>query len=144
MAAQRLKQLLANRLIGRLIGAVLVWASAPGAVCAGEVEILMVDFGRQGNAWEVSVTLRHDDRGWAHYADAWRVVSEEGRALGTRTLYHPHDDEQPFTRSLGGLVIPADLREVYVEAHDNVHGWSRQRVRVDLSRTSGERYRVRR
>ncbi len=111
---------------------------------AGEVEIIMAVFERQGDAWEVSVTLRHDDRGWSHYADGWRIVTEDGRAIGTRTLYHPHDDEQPFTRSLGGVVIPAGVTVVYVEARDSVHGWSRQRVRLDLNRTRGERYRIER
>ncbi len=133
-----------NRLAVPLLYAALVSNLAITAVYAGEVEILMVDFERRGNAWEVSATLRHDDQGWTHYADAWRVVSEEGHVLGTRTLYHPHDDEQPFTRSLGGVVIPGEVKRVYVEAHDKVHGWSRQRVRVDLNKMAGERYRVRR
>lgn len=133
-----------NHLISRPVWVALVWASALSAVLAGEVEILMVHFERQGDVWEVSATLRHDDQGWGHYADAWQVVGEDGRVLATRTLYHPHDDEQPFTRSLGGIVIPGELKQVYVEGHDKVHGWSGRRVRVDLSRTSGERYRVRR
>lgn len=133
-----------NFLVSVLLCAALASVSAISAAYAGEVEILMVDLERRGNAWEVSATLRHDDRGWSHYADAWRVVTEEGRVLGTRTLYHPHDDEQPFTRSLRGLVIPGEVKWVYVEAHDKMHGWSRQRVRADLNRTGGERYRVRR
>lgn len=123
---------------------VLAWVFASARASAGEVEIMMVVFEHQGGVWQVGVTLHHDDRGWSHYADGWRIVTEDGRALGTRTLYHPHDDEQPFTRSLGGVVIPAGVTVVYVEAHDKVHGWSRQRVRVDLNRTGGERYRVRR
>lgn len=92
----------------------------------------------------MSVTLRHSDTGWDHYADAWRVVTEDGSVIGTRTLYHPHVDEQPFTRSLSGLKLPADVTRVYVEAHDKVHGWSADRLEVDLNLTSGDRFKVER
>ena len=123
-----------------LIAAVLV--SANTVAWAGEVEIVMATFNKQGSAWQVDTTLRHADGGWDHYADAWRVVATDSRVLATRTLYHPHVDEQPFTRSLGSVVIPADMTVVFVEAHDTVHGWSKQRVRVDLTKASGDRYRV--
>jgi hypothetical protein len=78
------------------------------------------------------VTLKHGDTGWDHYADAWRVVSSDGKELGLRTLYHPHVDEQPFTRSLGNVKIPSQMDTVFVEAHDKVHGWSKQRYKVKL------------
>lgn len=100
-------------------------------------------FEKRGDSWTVNTTLRHADKGWSHYADAWRVVDENGVILGTRTLYHPHDDEQPFTRSLNNLHIPADKHIVFVEAHDNVHGWNKQRIRVDLRKNSGERFKIR-
>ena len=84
--------------------------------------------------------LRHADTGWDHYADAWRVVTEKGEDLGTRTLYHPHENEQPFTRSLSNILIPKGINVIYVEAHDKVHGWSPQRIRVDIRQDKGERY----
>ena len=86
----------------------------------------------QSPYWLFNVTLKHDDKGWDHYADAWRVVSEDGKELAKRTLYHPHVDEQPFTRSLGNIEIPQSASFVYVEAHDKVHGWSKQRFKVKL------------
>ena len=43
------------------------------------------------------VTVQHADTGWDHYADAWEVLAPDGTVLGTRTLLHPHTDEQPFT-----------------------------------------------
>lgn len=114
-----------------------------GALYAGDVEIVAAEFSKSGSdTWSVNVTLRHDDKGWDHYADAWRVVDTAGKDLGTRTLYHPHVDEQPFTRSLSGVRIPASTSTVYVEAHDKVHGWSKQRVKVDLSASSGDRFKV--
>jgi hypothetical protein len=102
------------------------------AVVAGEVQIVNVKAEKQRAGWVFNVTLQHGDTGWDHYADAWRVVTEAGKELGTRTLYHPHVDEQPFTRSLGDVTIPADVSVVYIEAHDKVHGWSKQRYPVKL------------
>ncbi len=110
---------------------------------AGDVEIVNARFRYSGgDDWSVDVTLRHADSGWDHYADAWRVVAGDGTVLGTRTLYHPHETEQPFTRSLGGVAIPAVMTTVYVEAHDKVHGWSAQRVQVNLDKAEGERFEV--
>ena len=99
---------------------------------AGQVEIVDVKAEKQRARWVFHVTLKHDDSGWDHYADAWRVVTKDGKELGTRTLFHPHVNEQPFTRSLADVKIPADASEVYVEAHDKVHGWSKQRFKVKL------------
>lgn len=118
--------------------------SASQLAQADEVEILNVYLQETGKSWRAEVTLKHADTGWEHYADAWRVVDEQGHLIKTRVLYHPHVNEQPFTRSLGSILIPSDTSIVYVEAHDKVHGWSKQRIRVDLSRSSGDRYHVRR
>ncbi len=112
------------------------------SVTAGDVEIVMVVLNKQGDQWACETTLRHDDRGWDHYADAWRVVTDTGKVLGTRTLYHPHVDEQPFTRRLRDITIPASTKVVFIEAHDKAHGWSSKRVKVDLTRDTGDRYRI--
>lgn len=113
-------------------------------VYAGEVEIVKVVLTKNGSTWNADVTLLHADSGWNHYADAWRLVSPEGKLLknGERILFHPHEDEQPFTRSQSGIVIPAGMNIVYVEAHDKVHGWSKQRVKIDLSQKTGNRYEI--
>lgn len=122
--------------------AVLVGLVVCVATYAGDVEIVKVRFHHQGGQWRVDTTLRHADAGWEHYADAWRVVMSDGSEIGTRVLHHPHENEQPFTRSLSGLSIPAGTATVYVEAHDKVHGWSPQRVEVRLDLPNGERYEV--
>ncbi len=129
-----------------LAGIMLVSLSGLGSVVqANEVEIVYVSFRDSGGgSWSVDVTLRHADTGWDQYADAWRVVADDGKVLGTRTLVHPHVDEQPFTRGLGGVAIPAGMTTVYVEAHDSVHGWSPQRVQVNLDKAKGERFEVNR
>ena len=114
------------------------------SVQAGDVEIKSVYLEARDGSWHADVTLLHADTGWEHYADAWRLVDEDGKLIGTRVLYHPHVNEQPFTRSLGNITIPADKNIIYIEAHDKVHGWSKQRVKVDLTRSSGDRYHIRR
>ncbi len=99
---------------------------------ADSVKIVKAKAHQQGDSWYFTVTLKHADTGWDHYADAWRVVTEDGKVLGERTLYHPHVDEQPFTRGLGDVKIPAEIKKVYIEAHDKVHGWAKERHAVYL------------
>ena len=114
-------------------------------ILANDVEIVNVEFiHKSGTSWRVNTTLKHADSGWDHYADAWRVMSKDGKKLGERILFHPHETEQPFTRSLSQLIIPQSENSVYVEAHDKVHGWSKQRVMVNLLKNKGDHYRVRR
>jgi hypothetical protein len=125
-----------------LTGAGLLFGAMAGPLPADEVRIQQVDLRRHGALWSVAVTLHHGDSGWDHYADEWRVVDGAGRVLGRRVLHHPHVDEQPFTRGLGQVAIPADTHQVYVEAHDNFHGWSSQRVAVDLRQAQGPGYRI--
>lgn len=117
---------------------------AAGMAQAGDVEIKEVYLHQQGTSWRADVTLAHADTGWEHYADAWRLVDTSGKLIGTRVLYHPHVNEQPFTRSLDNIKIPAGTDIIFIEAHDKKHGWSPQRIKVDLSTSSGERYHIRR
>lgn len=130
-----------NRMGGLFL---LVSVFMGGEVFAGDVEVVKTRFEmRSSGSWHVNTTLKHGDTGWSHYADAWRVVNEAGDDLGTRTLYHPHENEQPFTRS-HTVQIPKGVTTVYVEAHDKVHGWSKQRIKVDLTKSKGDRFEVRR
>ncbi len=80
----------------------------------------------------VSVTLDHPDTGWDHYADGWRVETADGTVLGTRDLLHPHVEEMPFTRSLTGVTIPQDVREIFIRARCSVDGWSDTTLAVPL------------
>ena len=106
-------------------------------VSATEVSIIKTEFEHSVNGWTVMVTLEHPDTGWSHYADAWRIVDKSGKELGKRVLYHPHEDEQPFTRSLSAVNIPKQTSIVYIEAHCKVDGWSSKRLRVDLTQNKG-------
>ena len=116
-----------------IILAILLILVAFNPAHADDVKILAADFSKTGeNKWSVDITLKHDDTGWDHYADNWRVVDNEGNIVGDRVLYHPHVDEQPFTRGLNNVRIPESVTIVYVEAHDKVHGWTSNRLKVDL------------
>lgn len=98
-----------------LLPAVPLWA--------GEADVVAAEAAQESDGtWRFRVTLRHADEGWDHYADRWQVETLEGRVLGTRVLLHPHEHEQPFTRALGGVVIPPAVDQVLIRAHDSVHG----------------------
>ncbi len=115
--------------------AVAGWLLAGVAVNAGEADVLAVEAVETApGVWRFDVTVAHDDAGWDHYADAWEVVAPDGSVLGTRVLAHPHDNEQPFTRSLAGVAIPPETRQVDVRARDSVHGFGGAVVRVTLER----------
>lgn len=71
--------------------------------------------------YRIDATVLHADTGWDHYADRWDVLTSDGEVLGARELAHPHENEQPFTRSLT-LEIPAGVSTVVLQANDSVHG----------------------
>ncbi|MFQ6549966.1 hypothetical protein AADZ90_018625 [Aestuariibius sp. 2305UL40-4] len=88
---------------------------------------------RTGDTWRFDVTISHPDTGWDHYADGWEVLDANGNSLGLRTLFHPHVEEQPFTRSLTGVEIPDGTTSVFIRARCSVDGWSDERVEVSLT-----------
>ncbi len=116
--------------IGSIFAALLAVATP---VFADDALIEAVSVRGSYDALAFSVTLRHGDTGWDDYADGWRVVLDDGTVLGTRVLFHPHVDEQPFTRSLSGVAVPQGTTQVYVEARTNADGWGAARFAVDLS-----------
>ena len=88
---------------------------------ANEVRIVDVKVECPGSC-TFTVTLEHNDEGWHHYANQWDVMTLDDQLLGSRVLYHPHENEQPFTRSLSGVMIPKGLRQVKIRAKDLEHG----------------------
>ena len=99
------------------------------AAVAGEAEVTNVSIECDSDrTCTFNVTVRHADVGWEHYADHWRVLAPDGNELARRTLHHPHVSEQPFSRSLSGIHIPAEIGEVTVEAHDSIHQYGGGRV----------------
>lgn len=121
----------------RALAVALLLASTPAA--AGEADVVGVQIERQADGrYRVSVSLRHADAGWDHYADRWEVVAPDGTIIATRLLRHPHVREQPVTRDLSDVVIPDGVTRVTVRAHDSVHGWGGAEREVEVPR-SGDR-----
>lgn len=99
----------------------LVLLSGPAA--AGQVDVIAAELFKQApGRFDIQVTLRHADSGWDHYADRWEILGPAGEVLATRVLYHPHVQEQPFTRGLNRVPIPASITWVKVRGHDLLHG----------------------
>jgi hypothetical protein len=80
--------------------------------------------------FDVTVSLTYDTP--ERYADGFRVTALEGQALGERTLWHDHQDEQPFTRDLYGIKIPAGISKVFVQARDKKFGYGGKSVTITL------------
>lgn len=109
-------------------------STAPRIALAGEADVLEVvpHCNEEVTVCRFTVTIRHDDAGWEHYADQWEVMTPDGKRLGTRVLRHPHVDEQPFTRSMQAMRIPRSVDRITIRARDNVHGFGGETVTIDL------------
>jgi len=94
--------------------------SVANADCAN---VVAVDISGEGELFSFATTVLSGDTGWDKYADWWEVRGGEGEVLGVRQLAHPHETEQPFTRSLDGVMIPRGMAAVEVVAHDSVLGF---------------------
>ena len=120
--------------LGALAGLLLAGTGGTPAH-GGEAEVVAAEVRCDARrVCRFDVTVRHGDEGWGHYADAWQVLAPDGAVLGTRELRHPHVDEQPFTRSLGGVRVPEGLAELRVRARDSVHGWGASERTVEIPR----------
>lgn len=113
-----------------------------------DVEFVRAEQAASGT-WTFYVTVRHPDTGWEDYADGWDVVLPDGTVIKpnadspfTRLLTHPHETEQPFTRSQSGIIIPDGVTTVLVRAHDLVDGFGGREIQVDLMVSSGAGFEI--
>ncbi|RZQ51587.1 hypothetical protein C1E23_18700 [Pseudoalteromonas phenolica] len=95
------------------------------------------------SSWCFSTSVRHNDQGWKHYANAWSIEDLQGNQLGYRRLGHPHDNEQPFTRNQCNISIPPNISKVIVQAKCNNHGYGGKAILIDLNKAKDENYIVR-
>ena len=110
------------------------------ALAAGNADVLNAQARQTApGVWSFSVTVSHPDSGWEDYADGWDVVLPDGTVVKpaaneefTRTLWHPHVDEQPFTRSQGGVEIPDGVTVVMIRAHDKPDGFGGETMTIKL------------
>ena len=105
---------------------------AAGAL-AGEADVVDVKVRRSApGVYNFDITVKSVDRGWEYYADAFEVLSPDGKLLGRRVLLHPHETEQPFTRDLYGVRIPAGVTRVVVRARHKPKGYDGGALTVSL------------
>ena len=103
------------------------------SLMAGKADVLSAQATKEpAGAWRFTVTVKDADQGWNHYANEFRISGPNGEIYGTRTLYHPHVNEQPFTRNLSGVRIPDNVKSVTISAGDSVHGYGGEVVTIDL------------
>lgn len=114
---------------------ILMLFLVPGLVTAGEADVIDVKVRRTApGVYNFDVTVKSNDTGWSHYADAFEVLGPDGTVLGQRILFHPHETEQPFTRDLYGVRIPAGVVEVTVRARHKPRGYDGLTRKVVLPR----------
>ena len=100
---------------------------------AGDADVTKVTVRqREAGVYDLDVTIRSKDTGWDRYADRIEALGPDGAVLGTRVLEHPHDDEQPFTRDLYRLTVPAGVSRLIVRAHFNPTGYDGATLTVAL------------
>jgi hypothetical protein len=123
----------------------------PSSGRVADANVLYVEAERTPDgSWTFYVTVEHPDIGWEDYADGWDIATPGGTVIKpdpdspfTRLLLHPHVNEQPFTRSQSGIVIPPDVTQVLVRAHDLIDGYGGRQVLVDLTASSGTDFEIR-
>jgi hypothetical protein len=87
---------------------------------------------RGANKFDFDVTVSSPYDTPQRYADAFRVMHKDGTVYGERVLLHDHATEQPFTRDLYGVVVPAGVRSVVVQARDLKNGWGGKTLEIVL------------
>ena len=119
-----------RRVQAGLLASVLLFATT---AWAGEADVVSAKVRKAPDGtYSFDVTVRSNDRGWDYYADAFEVLTPDGRVLGRRVLLHPHENEQPFTRDLYGVTIPKGVERVVIRARHKPKGYDGRTLTVDL------------
>lgn len=118
---------------GRRVLLLATLLALPRLAAAGEADVKSATVQCAETRCRFSVTVRHADQGWDHYADRYEVLDATGAVLATRVLHHPHVDEQPFTRELTAE-IPLSIERVRIRARDSQHGYGGRELELTLAR----------
>lgn len=128
-----------NRFVGATaVATVFVMVGClPGLLQAAEIQkypdvVAAKVQARGGDRFDFDVTISSAYDTPQRYADAFRVMNSEGVSYGERTLWHDHAGEQPFTRDLYGVHIPAGVRSVTVQARDQKYGYGGKTLQIVL------------
>ncbi len=130
------------KIVLSVLGAVFLILSLDTIAAQGNADVLNVEANENSNGtWTFRVSVEHPDTGWEDYADGWDVILPNGKVIKpnsteafTKTLWHPHIEEQPFTRSQSNIVIPPEVDSVTVRAHDIRDGFGGKTLTVNLKR----------
>lgn len=95
-------------------------------------DVVDVAVNGDASAYNFVVTLSSPYDSPDRYADAWRVVGDDGEVYGVRELLHHHANEQPFTRALERIEIPDSVASVTIQGRDQVYGWGGATMEVSL------------
>ena len=106
----------------------VVWITLPAPVHGNtqqkHPDVVAVKVTSQsGDVFNFDVTVSSPYDSAQRYADAFRVMAADGKVFGERILLHDHETEQPFTRELHGVKIPAVIKAVVVQARDQKNGY---------------------
>ncbi len=115
----------------RIVVAALLLAScsatdegeSPAPAGDGCAHVVDATISSGASGYTINATVSSTETGWDKYADVWQARDEQGTVLGERVLAHPHETEQPFTRSLAGVQIPEGVRELTIAARDSELGF---------------------
>ena len=124
----------------------------PVVAAAPDADITNVYARQEKNGtWTFHVSVRHPDRSYDDFADGWDLVTGAGQVLKveshhrfTKVVRRPHLKEQPFTRTVKGVVIPESVEKLKVRAHDSRAGFGGKEVLVHLNRRFGNNFSVKR
>lgn len=121
------------RLIFATLIAVLFFVFTPAPTRAGEADVIAAKVRKVSTGiYNFDVTIRSNDKGWKYYCDRFEVLTTDGTLLGARTLFHPHETEQPFTRDLYNVRIPANVTQVRIRARHKPKGYDGKTLTVKI------------
>ena len=127
----RILRSMAGIIVAGLSGGILLaWATT---AMAGDADVVSAVARRGGvGSFDIDVTVRSADTGWDRYADRIEVLGPNGTILGVRVLDHPHNDEQPFTRTVARVQVAPEIGTVSVRAHFKPTGFGGTTATVTL------------
>lgn len=137
-----LKTKLGRPLIRQIASVVLALAAANASLALAQmdgasnrrypdvIDVKVRPSGADRFDFDVTISSPYDSP--QRYADAFRVMSADGKVHGERKLLHDHANEQPFARDLYGVLIPPVIRFVVVQARDQKYGYGGRTAQVAL------------
>ena len=132
--------LLAFLLLAAPLGAAPPWMQYPDV--RDEPKVLFVKLWRFKNQYWYEITFEHDDTGWDHFVNWWVVVDDKNRPIQKGVIDRPTPGGWPFKHTTRSLVVPTGVNTLIFKAHCKIHGYGKDWVTVDLTRTSGAGYEI--